>query len=60
MIMDIDKKISLLMNEIVSGAYIIPQMSQAQNELSGQSEVEYYATARCNMTKDFAHIIMGE
>lgn len=60
MIMDIDKKISLLMNEIVSGAYIISQMSQAQNELSGQVEAEYYATARHNMTKDFAHIIMGE
>lgn len=60
MIMDIDKKISLLMNEILSGAYIIPQMPQAQNELSGQVEAEYYATARHNMTKDFAHIIMGE
>lgn len=58
--MDIDKKILLLMDEILSGAYIIPQMPQAQNELSGQAEVEYYATARCNMTKDFAHIIMGE
>lgn len=60
MIMDIDKKISLLMNEILSGAYIIPQIPQAQNELSGQAEVEYYATVRYNMTKDFAHIIMGE
>lgn len=58
--MDIDKKILLLMDEILSGAYIIPQMPQAQNELSGQAEVEYYATARRNMTKDFAHIIMGE
>lgn len=58
--MDIDKKISLLMDEILSGAYIIPQMPQAQNELSGQAETEYYATARCNMTKDFAHIIMEE
>lgn len=58
--MDIDKKILLLMDEILSGAYIIPQMPQAQNELSGQAEAEYYATARCNMTKDFAHIIMGE
>lgn len=60
MIMDINKKISLLMNEILSGAYIIPQMPQAQNKLSGQVEAEYYATARHNMTKDFAHIIMGE
>lgn len=60
MIMDIDKKISLLMNEILSRAYIIPQIPQAQNELSGQAEAEYYATVRCNMTKDFAHIIMGE
>jgi hypothetical protein len=60
MIMDINKKISLLMNEISSGTYIIPQIPQAQNELSGQAEAEYYATARCNMTKDFAHIIMGE
>lgn len=58
--MNIDKKISLLIDEILSGAYIIPQMSQAQNELEGQAEAEYYATARCNMTKDFAHIIMGE
>ncbi|RGM75340.1 hypothetical protein [Agathobacter rectalis] len=60
MIMDINKKISLLMDEILSGAYIIPQMPQAQNELSRQAEAEYYATARRNMTKDFAHIIMGE
>lgn len=56
--MDINKKISLLMDEVLSGAYIIPQMPQAKNELSGQAEAEYYATARCNMTKDFAHIIM--
>lgn len=60
MIMDINKKISLLMDEILFGAYIIPQMPQAQNELEGQAEAEYYATARRNMTKDFAHIIMGE
>lgn len=58
--MDIDKKISLLMNEILSGAYIIPQIPQAQNGLSGQAEAEYYATVRYNMAKDFAHIIMGE
>lgn len=60
MIMDIDKKISLLMNEILSGDYIIPQIPQAQNKLSEQAEAEYFATARHNMTKDFAHIIMGE
>lgn len=58
--MNINKRISSLMNEILSGAYIIPQIPQAQNELSGQAETEYYATARCNMTKDFAHIIMEE
>lgn len=58
--MNIDKKISLLIDEILSGAYIIPQMPQAQNELSRQAEGEYYATERRNMTKDFAHIIMGE
>lgn len=58
--MNINKRISSLMNEILSGAYIIPQMPQAQNELSGEAEAEYFATARCNMTKDFAHIIMGE
>lgn len=58
MIMDINKKISLLIDEILSGAYIIPQMPQTQNELSERAEAEYYATARCNMTKDFAHIIM--
>lgn len=35
-------------------------MPQAQNKLSGHVEAEYYATARHNMTKDFAHIIIGE
>lgn len=58
--MNINKRISLLMDEILSGAYIIPQMPQAQNELSGQAEAEYFATARHNMAKDFAHIIMEE
>lgn len=58
--MNINKRISSLINEILSGAYIIPQMPQAQNELSGEAEAEYFATARHNMTKDFAHIIMGE
>lgn len=58
--MNINKRISSLMNEILSGAYIIPQMPQAQNELSWEVEAEYFATARCNMTKDFAHIIMEE
>lgn len=58
--MNINKRISSLMNEILSGAYIIPQMPQAQNELSGEAEAEYFATARHNMTNDFAHIIMGE
>lgn len=58
--MNINKRISSLMNEILSGAYIIPQMPQAQNELSWEAEAEYFATARCNMTKDFAHIIMEE
>jgi hypothetical protein len=56
--MDINNKISSLINEILSGAYIIPQMPQAKNELSGQAEAEYFATARRNMTRNFAHIIM--
>lgn len=54
------KKISSLMNEVLSGDYIIPQIPQAKNELSRQAETEYFAKARRNMTKDFAHIIMGE
>lgn len=54
------KKISSLMNEVLSGDYIIPQIPQAKNELSGQVEAEYFTKARYNMTKDFAHIIMGE
>lgn len=53
-------KISSLMNEVLSGDYIIPQIPRAKNKLSGQTEAEYFATARHNMTKDFAHIIMGE
>lgn len=48
------------MNEVLSGDYIIPQIPQTKSELSGQAEAEYYATVRCNMAKDFAHIIMGE
>lgn len=55
-----NKIISSLMNEVLSGDYIIPQIPQTKNELSGQTEAEYFAIARCNMTKDFAHIIMGE
>ena len=53
-------KISSLMNEVLSGDYIIPQIPQTKSELSGQTEAEYFAKARRNMTKDFAHIIMGE
>lgn len=48
------------MNEVLSGDYIIPQIPQTKSELSGQTEAEYFAKARRNMTKDFAHIIMGE
>lgn len=46
------------MNEILSGAYLISQIPQAKNELSGQTEAEYFAAARRNMARDFAHIIM--
>lgn len=56
--MDINSKISSLMNEILSGAYFISQIPQAKNELSGQTEAEYFAAARRNIARDFAHIIM--
>lgn len=52
-----NNKISSLMNEILSGAYLI-SIPQAKNELSGQAEAEYFAAARRNMARDFAHIIM--
>ncbi len=56
--MDINNKISSLMDEMLSGEHVIPQIPQVKNELSGQAEAEYFAAARRNMTRDFAHIIM--